>query len=113
MYSVTSISSDARQIQTLTTPEGTKVTIEMEYVPLQSGWFFKQIKYGDFVITGMRICTSPNLLHQYINQLPFGFMFTTVANGEPTQQEDFVLKRCNMYILNKDECLQYKSTLQI
>lgn len=111
MFIVDSITSDAKQKQSLVLPNGTTFEIEMEYKPLQRGWFFTSLTYGDFVLTGMRICTSPNLLHQYKNKLPFGIAVTSLANGEPTQQEDFFSGNSVMYILTEDEAQEFANFL--
>lgn len=112
MFVVTSISADAKQRQTLSLEDGTRFQIQMEYKPLQMGWFFKSISYEDFEVTNIRICTSPNLLHQYKNQIPFGIAIVSTGNFEPTQQLDFLEKRSIMYILTKEECDQYTEFLQ-
>lgn len=112
MFIVNSISADAKQKQTLLLEDGTKFQIQMEYKPLQYGWFFKSIVYEDFELTNIRICNSPNLLHQYKNQIPFGIAITCTGGFEPTQQQDFLERRAIMYILTQDECDQYTEYLQ-
>jgi hypothetical protein len=111
MYIVESISADSKQKQSLLLANGTTLEVEMEYRPLQSGWFFRKITYGDFVIENMRICTSPNMLHQYKNQIPFGIAVTTTGRGEPTQQQDFQSGRSVMYILTEEETAEYTAYL--
>lgn len=112
MFIVSSISADAKQKQTLSLSNGTSFTIQMEYKPLQSSWFFTSIAYGDFEITNLRICTSPNMLHQYKNKIPFGIAVTSIGNFEPTQQQDFSSGRSVMYILDSTETDQYYQFLQ-
>lgn len=109
---VESISADAKQKQTLSLTSGASITIQMEYKPLQSSWYFTSIAYGDFEITNLRICTSPNILHQFKNQIPFGIAITSVGNFEPTQQQDFLSKRSTMYILDSTETEEYYRYLQ-
>lgn len=111
MFIVDSITSDAKQKQNLVLPSGATFTVEMEYKPLQQGWFFTSISYGDFTLTNLRICTSPNLLHQYKNKLPFGIAVTSLQNGEPTQQQDFFVGNSVMYVLTEEEVAEYANYL--
>src|SRR4051812_27196145 len=71
MYEVKQVTSDAGQTQSLILPDGTTVTITMVFIPMQYGWFFSNITYGSFVLENIRICNSPNLLHQWRNLIPF------------------------------------------
>ena len=107
MQTLDNITADSKQKHVIITPDGGAITIQIEYKPQQNGWFFTSIEYGDFTLKGIRICTSPNLLHQYINQIPFGFMVTSKENFEPTQQEDFFQKNSVMYLLSEEECQNY------
>jgi hypothetical protein len=110
MYDVNQISSDAKQSQSLYLPDGTAILVSFEYIPLQLGWFMN-ITYGNFILNGMRVTTSPNLLHQYRNIIPFGLCVTMVGNAEPTNQQDFASGNAKMYILTSAECTQYEAYL--
>ena len=112
MFIVDSISTDAKQRQSLTIADGTSFVLELEYKPQQYGWFITRLEYGDFLLTNIRVCTSPNLLHQYKNKLPFGIAVVSKNNFEPTQQEDFSLKNSIMYVLTDTESEEYLSALQ-
>lgn len=103
--------SDPKQRHQLVIPGGETISLQIEYKPQQSGWFFTEITHNDVTIKNLRICTSPNLLHQYVNQLPFGLMVTTTDAGEPTQQQDFLSRRSVMYLLDADECAAYRDYL--
>jgi hypothetical protein len=109
---VDSITADSKQKQTLSLTNGASIIIQMEYKPLQSSWYFTSIAYGDFEITNIRICSSPNMLHQFKNKIPFGIAIKSIGNFEPTQQQDFLSKRSVMYILNSDETEAYYRYLQ-
>lgn len=111
MYKVEQITAAAYQTQSLVLPDGSAIKITMAYIPLQFGWVIRELVYGTLTINNIRICTLPNILYQYINQLPFGLACFTVGNREPTQQEDFLSGNSNLYILTEDEVLAYKEFL--
>ncbi len=104
MYKITKISSDALQQQSLVLPDGTLFTITMEFIPMQLGWFFRSIVYGDWSVQGMRICVSPNMLYQFKNRLPFGLgCFSNVGPREPSLQQDFSSDAFSLFILDSAE----------
>ena len=103
MFRIQQITDNAYQQQTLVLPDGESIFIQIEYKPMQYGWFIRRLEYLDFVINGVRICTSPNLLYAFKNQIPFGLACTTEANNEPTQQQDFSSGRSKLYILTAEE----------
>lgn len=111
MYKIQQITTAALQTQSLVLPDGTSIKFTIAYVPLQFGWFIRELTYGNLTINNMRICTSPNMLYQFINQLPFGLACFVVDNREPTQQEDFASGNANLYILTVDEVAAYKAVL--
>lgn len=111
MFVVQQISSDALQSQTLVLSDGTQVQLQMRFVPLQYGWFISQLNYGDFALQGYRIVASPNMLHQYINQIPFGLACFVSGGRDPTQQQDFSSGAAQLYVLTHAECLEYAAFL--
>ena len=111
MRIIQSPNNTALQKQSIALDDGTFFSLEIYYVPLQFGWFIQELVYGDFVIKGMRITDSPNMLRQYQNQIPFGIGCTTKGNREPTQQEDFSSGASTLYLLTQEECRQYQRYL--
>lgn len=112
MYVVDSITANAKQKQNISIADGTSITIQLEYKPQQLGWFISKLEHQGFELSNIRICTSPNLLHQFKNKIPFGIAVVSKNNFEPTQQEDFSLKNSVMYILTEAEADSYLSVLQ-
>lgn len=106
MLLIEQLTSDSKQKQVLLLDDGTTISLTIEYKPLQFGWFITELSRLDFVIQGMRICTSPNLLQQFCNQIPFGLACYTSGNAEPTLQEDFAPGgRSQLYILTEAEVI--------
>lgn len=111
MNIVQQITADALQKQTLILADGSSLSLTLYFRPMQFGWYIQNITYGTFQINGMRITTSPNMLNQYRNQIPFGIACYTDQNREPTQQQDFSSGAAKLYILSQAECTQYAELL--
>ena len=65
--------------------------------------FSIDVEWKDFILRGQRVFTSPNILYQYKEVIPFGIGVTTQELGEPFLINDFSTERCNMYILTPAE----------
>lgn len=103
---------DTKQNQNLILPDGSALSLTLKYVPLQFGWFIDSLVYQSFTLTGYRLFTSPNLLQQYVNQIPFGLACLTSDNGEPTQQQDLSSGYATIYILTAAEAAQFTRILR-
>lgn len=112
MLQIPKITSNPYQKQNLVLPDGSVVTIIMYFRPMQYGWFLNQLTRNDFTINGLRITNSPNMLHQFINQIPFGIGCFSSANREPSLQEDFSSGASKLYILSQAECVAYQEFLR-
>lgn len=70
------------------------------------------LTYNTFVLNGLRVCVSPNMLYQWKNILPFGLgCFITTANREPTQVQDFSSNLFQLFLLTSEEVSQYSEFL--
>lgn len=107
MLKITSLTNDPYQKQTLFLPNGEPVVLYLYFRPMQYGWFIQRLEYGDFVLNGVRITNSPNILFQFMNKLPFGLACYSKDNREPTQQDDFTSGASVLYILTEEECQGY------
>lgn len=111
MYQVQNITSDPYQKQTLSLPDGSSVGLTIRFIPMQYGWFIQELSYKTFTLQGFRIINSPNMLHQFRNQLPFGLGCFTVADREPSLAEDFSSLQTVLYILSAAEVAQFAGFL--
>ncbi len=108
MLLIQQVTTDPLQTQTLVLQDGTSVVLTLYYRPAQFGWFINEISWGEnFLIQGMRITNSPNMLRQWGNLIPFGLACFTTGNREPTQQEDFATGAAKLYILTEAEVEEY------
>lgn len=112
MRQVQQITTDALQQQVLVLPDGSSLSLTLNYLPQQLGWFIQNLTYNDFQLNGVRICNSPNLLYQWKNLIPFGLAcYTLPSNREPTLQTDFSEQISILYVLDADEVQEYADIL--
>lgn len=105
------MTNDARQKQTLVLPDGTQIVLSIYFIPLQLGWFITSLTYQNFILNGLRITNSPDMLYQFRNQIPFGIACVSDQNREPTQQDDFLSGASKLYVLTSAEVEQYTEFL--
>lgn len=105
------MTNDFLQDQKLILPDGSLVSIEIYFRPMQYGWFFNSITYGSWALNGFRIVNSPNMLHQFINQIPFGIACQTEGDREPQFQEDFAQNISSLYLLSQSEVFAFSDFL--
>ena len=112
MYQIKQINDSPLQRQTLVLPDGTSFTMTIYYMLQQYAWFIRSLTYGeDFTLNGFKISNSPNMLHQFKNQIPFGIACFTKGNREPTQKEDFSSLTSVLYVLSEAEVEAYSEYL--
>lgn len=109
MYKVNQITADPLQTQNLVLPDGTTIIFSLQFVQQQYGWFFNSLAYSptNFLITGMRICNSPNMLHQFRNVIPFGLACYSVSDREPQLLQDFASGASTLYVLTPAEVANF------
>lgn len=101
MRQILQLTSDAQQLMTFDLDDGSSVSLSLYFSPMQLGWFIREISYNDFVLDGVRICNSPNFLHQYRNQIPFGIACISMGDREPSLQQDFSSTNSKLYVLTE------------
>lgn len=111
MLRINRVSNAALQQQTLILDDGTSFSITMYYRPIQQGWFINELVYGDFILRGVRIVNSPNMLNQWRNKLPFGLACFTQGNREPSLQQDFSSEAAKLYVLTQAEVAEFAEYL--
>lgn len=112
MYLITQVTNAPLQNMNLILPNSTVVSVTLYFVPQQYGWFFTNITYNSFVLNGMRVVNSPNMLLQFQNQIPFGLACYSTNNREPSLQEDFLSGASNLYLLDQTDMQEVYSFLQ-
>ncbi len=107
MFLIQQITSEPRQTQELILADGSLVSLSIYFIPMQYGWFITNLTFNDFVLNGVRITNSPNILFQFHNQIPFGLACFSKANREPSFQDDFSSGNSQLYILSQAEVDAY------
>ncbi len=87
MTTLAGLSSQPKQQSSFVLPDGSTVSLYLEYRPQQTGWFF-DLAWQAISITGQRLCTFPNILRQWENLLTFGLAVVTKGNAEPLNVTD-------------------------
>ena len=100
------------QTQTLILDDGTPFTMTLYFRPNQQGWFINSLTYLDFALRGLRVCSSPNMLYQWSNRLPFGLACITTLGREPSLQQDFLTGNFKLYVLTQAEVTEYVEFLR-
>jgi hypothetical protein len=107
MYLIQQLTNSPLQKQTFILYNGKILTVTFYYSNSQQGWFITNLTYEKFILNGIRIVVIPNMLNQFINQIPFGLGCFTTLLREPTQQQDFSSGNFNLYILDQTEIDEY------
>ena len=98
---IITVPSYPSQKQRLILPDGSSVTLQMAFKPMQYGWFIQSLIWQQFSLAGVRVVYSPKIMNQFRNQIPFGLACYSVQNREPTQQEDFSSKNSTLYLMTQ------------
>lgn len=112
MYKIQNITDSPLQSMTLILYNGQPVNLTMYFISMQFGWFITNLTYGSFVLNGLRITNSPNMLYQFKNIIPFGLGCFSSQEREPTQQQDFSSGACTLFLLNDQEVQEVAEFLQ-
>ena len=111
MFYIQEITNDSKQKHNLILEDGSSVDLTIHFSPMQYGWFITELTYGNFTLNGLRITNSPNMLHQFRNQIPFGLACFSDADREPALQQDFSSGASKLYILSQAEVELYTEYL--
>jgi len=97
----------ALSTQSLTTQfsNGETVVITLDYKLAVQMWYIN-IEFGDFIVNGLRVCSSPNLLQQFEKIIPFGLNVNVIDNTEPFLINDFSTGRVLLGVLTPEEVQQ-------
>ncbi len=98
MKLIEGLTDQSKQSTVLTLTDGSKVLLYLEFRSQQKGWFF-DITWNTASILGQRLVTSPNVLRQYLNVVPFGIAVVTTDGSEPLTVSDFSEDTVSLYLL--------------
>jgi hypothetical protein len=100
MKLLTGLTDSPAQRARIMLDDGSMAVIALRYTSMQLGWFF-DIAYapGNFELAGARLVTSPNILRQWRNLIPFGLAVACREGGEPTRREFLTDGTVSLYLL--------------
>lgn len=113
MYLINQITSNPLQQMNLILYNGNILSLTLYFIPLQQGWFLTNLIYNSFILNGLRVTVSPNMLNQFRNQIPFGLGCFTTLLREPSLIQDFSSNSFNLYILDQNEVDEYAQLLSL
>ncbi len=110
MTSLNGLTDQPKQNSDFVLADGSRVSIAMEYYPQQMGWFLN-VAWQDFSVTGIRMVTSPGLLRQWKNILPFDLAVYTNGNLDPLNLTDFATRTSIIYVLEAADIAEVDAAL--
>ena len=99
MNQITGITSQPKQHFSVQLDDGSQVAFVLEYRPQQLAWV-ADITWGTWVLNGLRLVSSPNLLRPYFGEISFGLMILSEDNVDPLNLVDFEHGTSAVYLLN-------------
>lgn len=102
MIEVTALTNSPKQKFNLVIEGYDVVKIYLEFKSQQEGWFLS-LDWGEsFSLKNERVSTSPNLLRQFKNLLPFGLLISGSDAIDPVTIDSWVQTN-KMYLIEADE----------
>lgn len=91
-------------LQTFRVPldNGEIIKFTINYRPAVQMWFLA-LEYNTFIVKGLRIVKSLNMLSQYMNIIPFGLYVEIGDQSEPLLINDFASQRVKLNLLDETE----------
>jgi hypothetical protein len=100
---LTGLTDQPNQLYPITLPDGSVVTMNLYFWEQQLGWYYDLSWSGQtpaWQLNGQQLVTSPNILRQWKNVLPFGITVSTSDGLDPTDIEDFANGNCTLLLLD-------------
>lgn len=94
------LGSEPAQNIIFTLENGKDIYLYFEFSPVNSCWFV-DIEYEDFVLKGIQLSYSDNILKQYSRMLPFGIQVDSSTGFSPMAIDSFI-NDLNRVIVNEN-----------
>lgn len=104
MRYINRLTADPLQISFLTGNPGQRITLKTRFLPRQRLWSM-DVTLDDFVLNGIILLNSPNILHGYANNIPFGILCTTLDGQDPYTLDAFATGYAKLFLLSADEVI--------
>lgn len=111
MVAIDNLSNDAFQTTSVVLSDGTKVILNLSYLPAIQRWTVDIIYGESFIVHGINLTIHPNILRNWRNLLPFGLACTTIDGADPFNVEDFSSHRATLYMLASEDVVQIEESI--
>lgn len=105
MRLINKLNASPRQKAFLTGNSGQRIIMNLRYLPTQKIWMM-DLQLNDFIIRGITVTTSPNMLHNFNRTVPFGMACITLDGQDPRDLTDFDTGYARLYLLNEQEVIE-------
>lgn len=99
MLYINKITADPQQQINLTGVPGLSIAMTLRFMPRIQKWIAGFVA-GTESIQGIAVTTSPNILRQFRNTIPFGIACLTASGLDPFALNDFFDQNSNLYLLD-------------
>ena len=111
MKQITSITDAPRQTMTITLDDGSLLTLTLQYIQANKGWYLSLI-YGSLLNINMRrVVSSPNMIRAFRNIVSFGIACKVLDKQEPIYKNDFLNGRASIFVSNSDDVAYVENTV--
>lgn len=108
MTTLTGLTSQPRQQSAFILPDGSQVSLYLEYRAQQLGWFF-DLTWQTWTLTGLRLTTFPNVLRQWQRIFPFGLAVVGKDNADPLNITDLADGTVTLLVLDATDLATIES----
>lgn len=102
MLYINHLTNDPQQQANLTGIPGLSIGLTLRFMPRVQRWIMG-LTYGTTSLQGLAVTTSPNMLRQYRNIIPFGIACLTASGLDPYTVDDFQNQASNLYLLTAED----------
>lgn len=112
MRKINNINASPSQTLTVALDSNSSFTITIRYMPRLKSFYITNLVYNDFIVKGIRIYNSQNILHAYSNIIPFGLACYSNEKRDPSLIQDFESGFSSLYVLSYNDLEAYRKVLQ-
>lgn len=102
MTKLDALTAAPKQIIKTQDDTGAIITLTLEFVASQRGWFYSVGYPGWTGVSRRRLVNSPNMLRQFRGVIPFGLACYVTDGYEPVFIDDFTSGRVQVYLLENE-----------
>jgi len=110
MKIITTITDAPKQQHTLVLENNDTVDFYIEYCPRMQSWYYS-FNYKNITQNCIKVVLTPNSLRHLRRVIPFGLAFISESQVEPFNQDDFLIGRVQLCVLNEEEVAQIEEEI--